>query len=88
MEAINSGRVPTSLLAPYAGLKPLQPVGYFGTGGRVTPPPASNDKGTVNIVNYLDPSLFEQYLGTIDGKRAIVNVVERNSYEFRKAINV
>ncbi|MBU2249342.1 MAG: hypothetical protein KKD77_21520 [Gammaproteobacteria bacterium] len=88
MEAVNQGRVDPRAFAAFAGMRPLQPVGYYGTGGRVTPPPASNDKGTVNIVNFLDPALFEQWMGTIDGKRAIVNTIRRNSYEIRKVINI
>jgi hypothetical protein len=71
---------------PYANMRPLTPVGYFESGGRVTTQPTTT-KQSVNIVNFVDPQLMNQYLNSIEGKRSIINVIQNDRYSFRKAIN-
>jgi len=58
--------------------------GIAAEGGAVT---ARSGMG-VNIVNFVDSHLLDQYLSSSAGKNAIINVLQRNAFQVRKAVSI
>jgi len=59
----------------------------FAAGGPVLPPRQQADKSQqaqqINIANFVDPNLFQQFLATSEGEGMIMNVLTRNRYEVK-----
>lgn len=90
MEAMRRRAVPRELFAgvgSFAARRPSIPA--FAEGGLVTSPAgAAAGGGGPTIVNFLDAGVMDRYLASIDGQRAIMNVISKRSYEARNALGV
>ena len=43
-------------------------------------------EGSVQIVNVIDPNLFNQYLSSSAGKKAILNVISQQASSIKKVL--
>ncbi len=88
MEKIRRMAIPRQALAGFAsgGIIPMRPRMAFASGGAVTSAtPGIDEKGTtapaVNIANFVDPSLFEEYVASDEGQDLIINIVSKNRFQ-------
>jgi len=65
---------------------------HFATGGLAMPSATQEktedreDKAPINIVNLIDPKLFESYLASQEGERMILNVLHSNKNEVKEVL--
>jgi TP901 family phage tail tape measure protein len=88
MEAIRRRSIPREALSRFS-LPGVRSGSYsFAEGGMVSPPPSSGSKGndTTNIINVLDPAVFQQWSMSSAGQRNIINAMSENIFEVRQMI--
>jgi len=85
MEALRRRSVPKELFSGIGASGIRRGAVSFAEGGMVTAQPGQGEK-PVTIVNFLDPAIMDRYINSIEGERAIVNVINRRSYEVSKAL--
>jgi TP901 family phage tail tape measure protein len=81
MEAIRTRAIPRDVLSQWA--KPGNRAGgtRFADGGEVASNPAETsgkEPQLFNIVNILDPAMFDQYVSSHAGQKAIMNVISKH----------
>lgn len=81
MEAIRTRSIPREVLSQWS--KPSSKAGgrRFAEGGEITrdtTETANKQQESVQIVNILDPAMFDQYLASHAGQKALMNVISRN----------
>lgn len=102
MDVINKRAFDRSAVRSALGLDPrnfsMPPVRYglsrFQSGGEVNQPQTSGDlenragngKEGTNIINVLDPAVFEQWSSSTPGQRNILNVLSQNIFEVRQMV--
>lgn len=93
MEGLRQNLFPTEIFDNFS--QNFRPPVYvprfaYASGGPVIPPPpvmqtpAQDPKQLVNIVNLIDPNLFEAYLASSSGERMVMNVLNKNRNEARQ----
>ena len=65
--------------------------GYaLASGGSVPSRPPMASQGAqgdgLNIINVLDPTMFDQYAASVRGQRMILNVISQNAYQVRNIL--
>ena len=90
MEAMRRRAVPREIFAGVGSFAARRPsIPSFAEGGMVSSPAMSDARaGGPTIVNFLDAGVMDRYLASIDGQRAIMNVISKRSYEARNALGV
>lgn len=91
MAAIQKKAIPREI---FQGLQLPVRVPHYGRryaeGGQVVGSGTSATTGKpelqTNIVNVVDPNMFEQYVASTSGQRAIINVIRRHAYEVNNAL--
>ena len=80
MEAIRSMAVPREVLTAYNRKNVKTSSSHFGEGGKAEEAGGSekSSKESLQIVNILDPAMFDQYVASHAGQKAIMNVITRN----------
>jgi hypothetical protein len=93
MEAIRQKAVPREILKGFG----VGPIRYgrksFQSGGAVTPSSGmgmnegggSGEKQT-NIINVLDPTVFDQYTTSTPGQQNIMNVLSENKFQLKQLV--
>ena len=81
MEALRTRSIPREVLSQWS--KPSSKAGgrRFAEGGEITrdtPETSGKQQESVQIVNILDPAMFDQYLASHAGQKALMNVISRN----------
>lgn len=63
---------------------------HYAEGGYVVPDTSSRTTGddgeTIQILNILEPELFERYQTSTRGQRTVLNVIAANAYEIKKIL--
>lgn len=87
-EAMRTRSLPRDMFAGVGAMRVrTAPSGSgFASGGMVAGQGAATN-GSTTIVNFLDPALMNRYINSIEGQRAIVNVINERAYEVRRAIS-
>ena len=93
MEAIRQKIIPREIIAKYANNLHVPQPNYshaFALGGAVPntrdTSASEGDKAQgsqVNIVNLVDPAVFEQYLGSSNGEQQFMNVITANKFTIK-----
>lgn len=82
MEAIRTRAIPRDVLSSYAKSSSKSGGSRFADGGGVEPQASgaegSKEAQSLNIVNVLDPGMFDQYMSSHSGQKTIMNVLSRN----------
>ena len=81
MEAVRTRSIPRDVLAPYAKGGYKSGSSHFSDGGKAENSGANNSSEkteSLQIVNIIDPSMFDQYIASHAGQKAIMNVISRN----------
>jgi hypothetical protein len=93
MEAIRQKVVPREVIAQYANNIHMPPPNYshaFAVGGEI--PKTRDTSGSAaesakekqfNIVNLIDPVVFQQYLSSSPGQEQFVNVISANKFQIK-----
>lgn len=95
MEGLRNRSIPRAIFSGYSsGGYVKSNRSHFAEGGLVSGPSsreaASNGEGKQempNIVNVLDPSVFEQYTASQPGQRNILNVMAENIFEVKQMLS-
>lgn len=91
-ESLRQGLLPKGVLANLSNNLPRNiytpAIPKFATGGLVSPVKSQETKQPVNIVNFVDKQIVEQYLASTAGNRTIVNAIGRNAQEIKKVLFV
>lgn len=95
MKAIRDRSIPKALLSPFS--VPIPEGGkssrtHYATGGEITPiGGASGGAGQAaanktNIVNVLDPQVFDQWAASTPGQQNVMNIMRENIFELRQIV--
>jgi TP901 family phage tail tape measure protein len=87
-EALNRKSVPRSVFSSVPSMSIRRPSLRFAEGGLVTKGTGGEVSTTqkIQIINYIDPSLFDQYVNTSDGEKSVVNVIKNRAYEVKEIL--
>lgn len=90
MEAMRRREVPREIFSGIGSSAVRSPSSLrFAEGGAVPSSGVSSTTGgTPPIVNLIDASVFDRYLASIEGQRAVVNIISKRSYEVSNALGV
>ena len=87
MEAIRTRSIPREAFMGYNKNKSKSGGKFFAEGGKITPEGSGSDDkkeaANLQIVNILDPAMFDQYVSSTAGVKAVMNVISRNKNTFR-----
>ena len=87
MEAIRKQLIPkeavTGLASGISNPYKIPKVAYQ-TGGIVANNSGNKDKNAVNLINFVDPNMLENYLRSNKGKNTLFNVMRNDQNEFKK----
>lgn len=94
MEAIRTLSLPRESVFDLNNIKiPRDPGNFryaYAEGGSVKGAPEAPAAGAAqqnfDIVNVVDQSVFDQYLGSTTGKKALMNIIRSNAYELKNAM--
>ncbi len=104
MEAIRRKMIPRESLQALiqtisVPLMPGPPAFALAAGGQISPAATfealapqdgrgdSREKG-MDIVNIIDPQLFDRYMATSSGRRSMLNFISENSFQVRRALEI
>jgi hypothetical protein len=94
MEAINSGRVPMSMLQHFAvggSLTNRSSAGSNIPGPQELATSLTNNNSTtipLSIMNVLDPGLMGKFVKTREGKKALLNYIKDDAGTIRQILNI
>jgi TP901 family phage tail tape measure protein len=88
MEAIRSMAVPRDVLTAYNRKNVKTSSSHFGEGGKVDSSSSGDvsKQETLNIVNILDPAMFDQYMSSHAGQKTLANFISRNPAIIKNAL--
>ncbi len=89
MEALRTRSIPREALSSFAKSSSKSSSGRnFAEGGSVEsiPEKEKSSQESVQIVNILDPAMFDQYVSSHAGQKALMNVISRNPAIIKNAI--
>jgi len=93
MEALNKRLIPKSLFSGFSlpHVLPHRSMAYQ-TGGAVTPAKIDRQmekqQEPINVVNVVDPQMFDEYLASTTGERTLLNVMSRNQYQVQRVLGL
>ena len=81
MEALRTRSIPRDVLSGFSKSNTKSGGSRFAEGGEISASPEQNntkEQQSMQIVNILDPTMFDQYVSSHAGQKAIMNVISRN----------
>lgn len=91
MEAVRTRSIPREVLAPYSKGSYKSGSSRFAEGGKADIPnntggSSEKDNGSLQIVNILDPNMFDQYMSSNAGQKTLANFISRNPAIIKNAL--
>ena len=89
MEALRTRSIPRDILSGYSKSNTKSGGSRYAEGGEVTENMPQNDnkeQQNLQIVNILDPAMFDQYVASHAGQKALMNVISRNPAILKNAL--
>ena len=89
MEALRTRSIPKEVISRYGKNSSKSGGNKFADGGSIDPQASSgsaNRDQSLHIVNILDPGMFDQYMSSTSGQKALMNVISRNPQVIRNIV--